>query len=121
MSEFQISDYMLATECKVLAQDIFADIMADARDDETPEDMRDAMTDRAHETADGHQWVIYHHKALMICAHCNVDRGEQFLEDVGLPETPTLNSIASLIVYGEMLARIEDALSELIEESAIAA
>ena len=120
MSEFQISDYMLSTECKVLAQDIFADIMADARD-ETPEDMRDAMTERAHETADGHQWVIYHYKALMLCAHCDTSHGEEFLEDTGMPETPTFYGLATIIAYGEMLARIEESLSELIEESAIAA
>ena len=57
------------------------------------------------QTCDGHEWVIYHHKAIQICASCNTDIGEAFLEDVGMPETPTLNSIASLIVYAELEGR----------------
>ncbi len=115
MSEFQMSDYKLSIECDGLASDIFAEIMADAASDETAEDMRDNMSDRVHESVDGHSWVIYHYKALIACAHCNVDQGEEFLEDIGMPETPTINTLASLILFGEMRARIDQKISKMIE------
>ncbi len=89
--------------------------MGDAAEDETADQMRDDMQDRVHETVDGHEWVIYHYKALLMCAHCNVDQGEEFLEDVGMPETPTFNGLASLILFGEMRARVNSEINDLIE------
>ena len=114
MSDFQISDHLLSRECDQLAQDIFDEVMSDAGDS-TAEDMRDTMQDRAHEAADGHQWVIYTHKSLMIGAHCDTSQGEQWLEDTGMPQDVTLSSLVAIIVYGEMTARIGDKLNDLIE------
>lgn len=114
MSDFQISDHLLFRECDQLAQDIFDEVMSDAGDS-TAEDMRDTMQDRAHAAADGHQWVIYTHKSLMICAHCDTSQGEQWLEDTGMPQDVTLSSLVAIIVYGEMTARIGDKLNDLIE------
>ena len=79
MTDFQINDHILSKECEGLAKDIFEETMADAADDETAEQLRDDMSDRVHEHVDGHEWGIYHYKALMACAHCNVDQGEEFL------------------------------------------
>ena len=112
MTDFIINDHILTKECESLASDIFTEICAD-NPDSTADDLSDEMTERAYETADGHEWVIYHYKALMTCAHCNVEQGEQFLEDCGMPETPTINTLATLILYGEMAARIENSLCEL--------
>lgn len=112
----RITEYQFDKECRDLAQEIFDDTMIhDKQEDETPEHHRDTMTDRAHETADGHQWVIYYHHAHNICADCNTDEGEAFLEDVGCSE-PTYDKLATVIAYGEMRARIEQALDALIEE-----
>lgn len=105
MTEFQINDHILQAECEMIARDIMEEI----------DDLEDAY-DRAHEWADGHSWVIYHHKALMLCAHCDTSEGEQFLEDTGMPEKPTFYGLATLIAYGEMRARIEEALRELADE-----
>lgn len=116
MTEFQINDYILQKECDDLARDIFDEITAD-NPDETAESLRDDMMERAHETADGHEWVIYNHKALMLCAHCDTSRGEEFLEDMGIPADLTIYSIACTIAYGEMRARIEDELSDLIDNA----
>ena len=115
MTDFQINDHILAKECEGLARDIFDDIMTEAADDETAEQLRDDMSDRVSESVDGHEWVIYNYKALMACAHCNVDEGEAFLEDVGMPETPTIYSLASLILYGEMRARIDSKINDMVE------
>ncbi len=115
MTDFQINDHILAKECEGLARDIFEAIMGDAAEDETADDMRDDMRDRVHESVNGHEWVIYNYKALMACAHCNVDEGEAFLEDVGMPETPTIYYLASLILYGEMRARTDSEISDMID------
>lgn len=111
MSSFQISDAMFRARCRELAQEIF-----DERDTSlSDERMREQMIDRAHETVDGHEWVIYNHKALMICAHCDISRGEEFLEETGMPDEPTLHSIACRIVYGEMVQQVQEHIRELME------
>lgn len=114
MSEFQINDGILWRECKELAEEIFRDVM-ESNPGSSPEDLREEMFDRAHETADSHQWVIYTYKAKMLCAHCDTTKGEDFLEDVGLPESPTFDSLATMIAFAEMRGRVEEELQELIE------
>lgn len=111
---FQISDNLLQQECVTLAIDIFAEFLA-ARPGENPEDWRDEAFDRAHEAADGHEWVIYNHKALMICAHCDTASGEDLLAEVGVQEPSDIYRLACIIAYGEMRARIEAELSDLID------
>lgn len=115
MSDFQINNHLFDKECSRIAAEIFEQTMGDADPDETAGDLRDDMSDAAHEYIDGHGWVIYHYKAMMICAHCNVTQGEEFLRETGLPDDPTISSLASIIVYGEMRARVEAALESLIE------
>jgi hypothetical protein len=78
----------------------------------------DAAMDYIHETCDGHEWVIYYYKALKICADCNVQMGEMFLEEIGVPENPTIGSIASIIVYAELRGRAEAHLMMKNEEAA---
>lgn len=115
MTNERITAYAFQAECNSLAQDIFDYGLDSMEDDETPEDYRDDMMDRVHETVDGHEWIIYHYRAHQICAECDTDEGEQFLEDCGMPETPTYDGLASIIAFGEMRARVEAAIDELIE------
>lgn len=110
---FQISDNLLQKECALLAEDIFADLRR-AYSDSAPEDWRDEAFDRAHEAADGHEWIIYNHKALMICTHCDTSGGEALVYDIGEP-TSDIYKLATWIAYGEMRARIEAELSDLID------
>ena len=86
-----------------IAKEYAIDIVADGGD----------PTDLAHEYADGSEWAIYYNKAHELCQNCNTDNGEQYLEDCGPPETPTYDSIASYIAYGELYGRIVDALNEM--------
>lgn len=51
----------------------------------------------------------------MLCAHCDVSQGEEFLEDVGIPEDVTIHKLACAIAYGEMRARIMGEIEEMIE------
>lgn len=114
MTEFQINDYILQKKCEELAQDIFDDVLQ-FNHDISEDDLREKCDERAHENADSHEWVIYNHKALMMCAHCDVSQGEEFLIDTGMPEDPTIYRLATTIAYGEMRARIMDAIETLIE------
>lgn len=116
MSDFQINDHLLTKECDQIAQDVFDEVIAEAAPDEDAEFHRDTLDQRAHEAADGHQWVIYNHSALMLCAHCNTDHGDELLSDIGMPEDPDLYKIACLIAYGEMRGRIMERMETLIEE-----
>ena len=120
MTDFQINDHLLTKECDALAKDIFDEICG-ANPDTEAADLEDEMRNRTHETIDGHGWVIYNYKALMCCAHCSVDQGEEFLGEMEMPETPTIYSLASIILFVEMEARVQDALRALVEEKEEAA
>lgn len=109
MTEFQINDYLLTQECESIARDII---------DRNPGSDRNDLYDDIHQTVDGHQWVIYNYKALKICADCNVESGEAFLEDIGMPEDVTIYSLASIIVYGEMESRVREAIDETLDRAA---
>lgn len=115
MTDFEINDRILQKECDEIAKEIFDEMLAEMSDDESPEDYRDEMSDRVREYADGHEWVIYNYKALMLCAHCNTDMGEDFMDDVGAPSEPDIYKLACMLAYGEMRGRIESALSDLID------
>lgn len=78
---------------------------------------RDRALDLAHEHADGSEWAIYYHKAHELCQNCDTNNGEQFYEDCGPWEDLTYNGIASIIAYGELLARISQGIDEKTDES----
>lgn len=106
MSDTIQNDYQLDQYAESCARDILAEVAEHRRD----------VIDMAHEHADGSEHVIYHHKAHAICQNCNTDNGEAFLEDVGNPEPVTYDSLATVIAYGELRARIENAIAELQAE-----
>jgi hypothetical protein len=113
-----VTDHALDLACKEIAAEVFADLFTDNEEAKgmTPDDFADEFSDRIAEECDSSQYVIYTHYALSICAHCNTDDGEAFVDDVGI-ETPfSLSGVASRIAYGEMLARTEAAMREMIEE-----
>ena len=80
---------------------------------EQAEDQDEAF-DLAHQYADGSEWVIYHHKAHELCAACNTDLGEDFIEQFGEPEGGwTYNGFASAIAFGEIYGRLQSAIQGL--------
>lgn len=104
-----ITDYGLTRECEALAKEIF----------EEGGDQKE-MFDRAHEYADSHEYVIYNWQALQLCANCDTSQGESFLDDIGFEwkqGESTIYTIATTIAYGEIRARIETALNDLVKES----
>ena len=51
-----ITEYMLNQECEALAKSIVEEYEGDRDDIDA---LREHAQERAHEDADGHQWVIY--------------------------------------------------------------
>lgn len=117
------TDHELNAFCQETAQDIFDAVMAEPLAeveegnvvDVDPNDWREDMYDATHEAADGCEHVIYYYRAIQICANCNTDRGDEFLEDTGMPEEITFEKLATIIAYGEIKGRIDEAIDELIE------
>jgi len=70
------------------------------------------------EMVDGHEWVIYHYKALKVCANCRIDDGEDFLQlwGAGKEDKSLFFRMASAIACGEMLARASGFMEEIFEE-----
>jgi hypothetical protein len=100
MNDFQLNAY---------CNDIAADIVEGAAD-------IDEAMDRASESADGSEHVIYYHKAHKLCAECNTDQGEDFLADCySEGHNKSYDELASIIAYGEILARVQSAIYELNE------
>ena len=109
MSDEIKTDYELTKYCDELAQGIVSEYQ------EYGGDIQDAIWQRV----DGNEYVIYTYKAHSICLHCDTDQGEQFLEEMGMPENPTYNSLGVTIAFGEMLARTEQAVQTICEEKGI--
>ena len=100
------TDFNLDAYATEIALDIFTDHCLD----------RDEAFDIAWQSVDGSEWVIYHHKAHEICAACNTDQGEASIEDMGgFPDGSTYNSMATLIAYSEIMARVNEALTTLFD------
>ena len=119
MTDFQINDHILHNECESLAGEIFGEVLDDMAEDETPDMLRDDMYDKVHERTDSHEWVIYYHKALMLCAHCHTDDGEEWLSETGFEWTDdsTIYTVASAIAFGEMRARVTACIDTLIDDA----
>tara|TARA_B110000046_G_C12919558_1_gene366500 strand:+ start:194 stop:1054 length:861 start_codon:yes stop_codon:yes gene_type:complete len=100
------SDFNLDAYATDIAVDIFTEHCLD----------RDAAFDMAWQSVDGSEWIIYHAKSHEICANCNTDQGEQSIEDMGgFPDGSTYDSMASLIAYSELMARVNEALETLFD------
>lgn len=79
-------------------------------------DSLDDACDLVHQYADGTEWVIYYHKAHELCANCNTDAGEEFVEVCGEPRGGwTYDGFASAIAFGEINNRLTEAVHGLYE------
>ncbi len=105
-----INDYRLDEYAAEIAAEIISECGGE----------RDTAIDRAHEHADGSEWVIYYNKAHELCQNCNTDNGEEFYEDCGPWDDITYNKIATIIAYGELNARIAQAIDAKINEAGAA-
>jgi len=103
-----MNDHKLDLIAQSYAQDIFADMIQYQMSE-------DEARDTIWEWVDGSEHVIYYGKAHDICQTCDIENGEAFAEDVGLPAVVTYDNLASQIVFGELLYRVTVAFYELME------
>jgi hypothetical protein len=92
MSEFKISQYLLRQEAKRIVED--------AIEEESEFDVPALET--VQQSCDGHQWVIYTYKAILLCAECDTSEGEAWLEEVG-SECDSFGEHASKLAYATLL------------------
>jgi len=113
------SDYELTREALGIARDIMEEAQRNGGTDWL-EELQDNPTERVHEFVDGHQFVIYYHHAIQICANCNTDDGEDAWRDCGF-EFVSFDKLCTQITYFELCARTSDALDTLICDAVTAA
>lgn len=109
MTDFKINDYELRQEAKRLAQECFDN------EDEGGNDPNDYLW----QTCDGHEWVIYTYKALLLCAECDTSEGEAYLEGLDL-QHDNLGSYASAVAFATLYCAAMDELEGLHEKACIA-
>jgi hypothetical protein len=109
MADFIKSNFELDQYCRELAKEILSEIAEYGGD----------LSDEIHQAADNSEHVIYFAKAHSICQNCNVDNGEEFIEETGNPEGGwSYDGIAVAIAYGEIVARLHDCVREIELENA---
>lgn len=57
-----------------------------------------------HQICDGHRWVIYNYQALQLCANCDTDEGEDWLEGVGAIYS-SIAEHATSVAYSTLLVK----------------
>jgi len=110
-----ITEYMFNQECESLAKSIIEEYEGDRDDIDA---LREYAQERAHDDADGHQWVIYTYKARQVAAIAP-DAAEEWLEEIyqkPFDGCDTYNDVCTHIAYAAMYTGIMAALEEIFEE-----
>ena len=98
----------LYTEAKALALEAFTEAEGDL----------DSAQDLLHQSCDGHEVVIYYHKAIKFCADQDTSEGEQWLEDCGgVQAGDTFGAIACRIAFATLYCAALEELHELHDEA----
>jgi hypothetical protein len=106
MTDFTINNYELELEAQRLAQECF-----DAGDTHG-EDPSEYLW----QTCDGHEWVIYTYKALLLCANCDTSAGEDYLEGLG-HEYQSIGAHACVVAFATLYCAAMDALATIEQEA----
>lgn len=106
----------LHSVANMVAEDAFNASLDACEGDHHAGDRRDEAFDHLHQSCDGLDLVIYHHKAIACCAAWDTSEGEAWLEDAGGIAQPgdTFGAIASRITYATILCAAQDRLNEII-------
>lgn len=107
MTDFTINNYVLEQEAKRLAQECF-----DAGDTHG-EDPNEYLW----QLCDGHEWVIYTYKALMLCAECDTSEGDQYAFESGLLEFDSIGEHACIVAFATLYCAAMDALATIEQEA----
>ena len=98
----------LYTEAKVIAQEAW----------EESEFNQDDAQEFIHESCDGHEIVIYYHKAIQFCADVDTSDGEDYLEGCGgiAQDGDSFGQIACRIAFATLLCESLGCLEKIIAE-----
>ena len=105
-----MTTYNLQLEAEALARDAW---------EESEGDYDDAM-EFLHQSCDGHEWAIYYHHGIKLCACNDTSDGEEWLEEVnGSIAQPgdSFGQIACRIAFASLLVAAQEHLSEIERES----
>ena len=114
-NDTQITEYTLNQECESLAKSIIEEFDGDKSDIDA---LREYAQERAHEDADGHQWVIYTYKARQVAsiAPC---AAEEYLEEIyekSFDGCDIFSDVCTWLAYAALYTGITESLDTLIEE-----
>jgi len=104
MTEFKINDYLLKQE----AIEITKQSIREEQEFGFP------ALEYINQACDGHPWVIYTYKAIMLCAECDTSEGEEYLEDCGIESFESFGDHATKLAYATLLGACQSALCELV-------
>ena len=98
----------LYTEAKAIAQEAWEESQFD----------KDDAQEFIYQTCDGHEIVIYYHKAIQFCTDVDTSDGEDYLEDCGgiAQEGDWFGQIACRIAYATLLCASLSCLEEIVAE-----
>lgn len=100
-----INNYTLNYEAEAIAESVLQEVQEYGTD----------AYDLLHEMCDGHEWVIYTYKAFQVCAECNTDDGEDYLEGLGQSYTD-IGRHATAVAYATLMAKATEHYNELTNE-----
>lgn len=109
----KINDYRLHLEAKSIAAELYAEGLQNHDNDKAA--AIEYARDMAHESAFNHELAIYTYKALLVCAECNTDDAEQWLEDCGLTFS-SLSDHATAVAGAALYCAINEAIIDLENE-----
>jgi hypothetical protein len=101
-------------ECKAIVDEAIEEAK---RNGATLDDIRESAAEFIGQSCDGHETVIYYHKAIRFCADHDTRDGEQWLEDCGgFNQFDSFGMIACRIAFATLLCKCEEILNEVLEE-----
>lgn len=114
-NDTQITEYTLNQECESLAKSIIDEFDGDKSDIDA---LREYAYERAHECADGHQWVIYTYKARQVASIAPADAEEYLAEICDRPfdGCETFGDVCTQLAYAALYTGIMESLNTLIDE-----
>ena len=106
----------LHKEAKTLAQESWNEVVEYSGSTDT-ESLLEFAEEHLHQSIDGHEVVIYYHKAIEFCATQDTSDGEDWLEDCGgiVQAGDTFGSIACRIAFATLLVASQEALQEIAD------
>lgn len=97
-----LNDFKLDEYCKSIAEEICNSTK-----------YLDEAKEQVWQYADGSEYVIYYAKAHELCQNCNIEDGQDYVEEVYGDAFQSYNDLATKIAFAEIDSRIHDFVDEI--------